>query len=91
MGWAGWGGEETAGWGARIDGVRRWAGVLVAAVSPFDRLRAGFAGMPGWRLGAVGRSATRRLDRSGAWVPGLGNWGCVVMGSMVLYLSTDCN
>ena len=37
----------------------------------------------------MGRSATRRRDRSGAWPPGLGNWGCVVMGPMVLSLSTD--
>ena len=39
---------------------------------------------------AAGRSATRRRDRSGAWLPGLGIRGCVVMGPMVLYLSTDC-
>ena len=38
---------------------------------------------------AAGRSATRRRDRSGASLPALGVWSCVVMGSMVLSLSTD--
>ena len=36
----------------------------------------------------MGRSATRRRDRSSAWAPGFVKWSCVVMGPMVHYLST---
>jgi len=48
----------------------------------------GLRGRRGDGQGTAGRSATRRRDRSGAWLPGFGKWGCVFMGLMVLYLST---
>ena len=59
-GMGGLGGEETVGWGARIDGVRRWAwGVGCSWVPAED------AGMTGW-----GRRGGRPPD--GATGPALG-------------------
>ena len=88
-------GNSASGWWRRAcdGGVGgRLATGPGSGPGPALRLQAGVErGASKAAAGAAARSATRRRDRAGVWRPESRDRGCVVMGSMVLYMSTDCN